>query len=159
MFGFIKNYSVSLTLAAASMLAATHALADASARNVVQPRIAYLQGQGGWYEFDLTMHRENTAFVSYARGTLRYDPRVNALTGAAYHLFSDRVANSQPFTFGRKDALEVKLTADGQLHIDDRTWNFSTDRDLAAQGQLLSRYVPGFGIVTLAFREYHRQIQ
>ncbi len=134
------------------LLAGTSAHADASCTALVQSKVAYIQQYGGFYYMDMSMHREDVSWVSYSSGLIGWDQVGSGLTGNSNQIFSDRRSGSQPFDINQQDQLSFDLSSNGLLHIHSITWGFDTYWDMSCQGELVTRYFPGFGTITLAFR-------
>ena len=114
--------------------------------------------KGQWYSVELTMHREGVKLVSYSTGFLAPNPD-GSFTGRANQLFSDRTVGEQVFNAGAADQLDLQLSRTGLLRIHYSPWNFDTSWDLSCKGSMLTTYLPGFGIVTLTFRDLFTPIQ
>jgi hypothetical protein len=109
-------------------------------------------GRGQAYNIELTMHRESAKLVTYSSGFL--SPNADgSFAGASNQLFSDRFAGGQPFSMNAADQLNLNLSPTGLLRIHYSPWNFDTSWDLSCRGSMLTAYLPGFGIVTLTFRD------
>ena len=130
------------------------ARADASCSALIAGKLDYLTRHGGSFAVEMTMHRENIAAVSYSSGSLWRDSRTGHLIGGSNQLFSDRRSGAQPFNVNAGDRLELDLSPDGLLHIYYATWRFETDWDMSCQGPVVTKYLPGFGVVTLTFRNW-----
>ncbi|XXX82427.1 hypothetical protein WMF30_27100 [Sorangium sp. So ce134] len=141
------------TFLASVAVAEPFARADESCRALVQDRVSQIYGQLGW-EINITIHRDGVRQVTYSRGWLR---NINgALGGAADQLFSDRVSAadpSQPFDADSADNLLVDISPTGVLYIRYFPWRFSTAWDMACEGPVMTRYIPGIGVVTLTFHQ------
>jgi hypothetical protein len=147
------------TATALSMLIALAALAgdaaaDASCNAPLSSRISELARRRGCYAVQMTMHRENVALVSYSEGILCLPSGGHTLQGRANQLFSDRRSGRQGFTIDQADELTLRLDTSGRLQIHYQPWNFDTAWDMACVGSLVTRYIPGHGVVTLSFGEY-----
>jgi hypothetical protein len=130
------------------------ALADGSCTTLLASKAQEAKANGRWYTTQLTMHRENTKFVSYSEGFLA--PNADgSFSGRSNQLFSDRVATSaQPFNIGQADQLDpVRLSSAGLLDIHYNPDNFNTSWDLSCKGSVFFTYIPNFGVVTLTFRD------
>jgi hypothetical protein len=140
------------TLLAGLAIAEPSARADPSCSALLQDRIAQSSSTQGW-QIEMTIHREDVAFVTYSSGAL-YNFGSGNLTGYANQLFSDRrtVNNQQPFNASQSDSLYIQLSPSGLLHIHYSPWNFDTDWDMSCQGTVMTKYLPGIGVVTLTFR-------
>ncbi len=153
----------SATLALALALAPSEARADTTCSAFVQQTVQKLKTSGGWYDFDLTMHRTNTPLVSYSHGTMWLTGTGNeywALTGQSNQLFNDRYNGNQPFGINAADTITPYISTDGRLYIYYNTWNFSTDWDMGCvDGNVMTKYIPGHGVVTLTLRGWNAPIQ
>ena len=138
-------------------LIAAPAWADASCQQLLADKIAVLQSRGGWFSIDMTMHREGVALVTYSQGGLQLGAD-GSLQGGANQLFNDRYLGSQPFDVNAADGLTLQLDGSGVLTIDYSPWNFQTQWDMSCQGEFVTKYIPGHGIVTLAFRSWYPPI-
>jgi hypothetical protein len=116
------------------------------------------QANGQWYNIELTMHRENLKLVSYSAGFLAAMAD-GSFSGHSNQLFSDRLTGQQPFNLNAVDNLDLHLSQTGLLRIHYSPWNFDTSWDLSCKGSMLTTYVPGFGIVTLTFRDLFAPIR
>ncbi len=104
------------------------------------------------------MHREDVAFVSYSDGFL--SPNGDGFTGSGNQLFSDRSADTQPFDVNAADNLNWSLSRTGALRIHYHPWEFETTWEMSCNtGSVITKYVAGFGIVTLTFRELLTPVQ
>jgi len=130
----------------------TRAHADASCTSLVQSKVAYIQQYGGFYYMDMSMHREDVSWVSYSSGIISWDQVGSGLSGNSNQIFSDRRSGIQPFDINQRDELSFDLSSYGFLHIHSITWGFDTFWDMSCQGELVTKYFPGFGTITLAFR-------
>jgi len=145
LFGALLAMSLGMVL-----FTGTPARADASCAGLLQSKIAYIEQHGGWFFIDMSIHREDVRWVSYSAGTVSLDG--TALTGQADQIFSDRPRGIQPFDIYQQDWLSLDLSSDGLLHIRSITWSFDTYWDMSCQGELVTKYFPGYGTITLAFR-------
>jgi hypothetical protein len=109
-------------------------------------------GTKGNYAADVvvSMHRDGQAngMVSYLDGWMRFGR--GKLSGSGYQLFSDRkTASNQPFDFMKRDNVDWDLDEQGRLHIHYKPWNFDTTWDMSCVGNMMFKYIPGTGVVTL----------
>lgn len=132
------------------------AAADSSCGSLIAEKAKQANGQ--WYKVEITMHRENVKFVSYSVGALAPNSD-GSFAGHSNQIFSDRMSGQQPFNINAADNLDLKLSKTGLLQIHYKPWNFDTSWDLSCKGSVLTTYVPGFGIVTLTFRDQFIPIQ
>ncbi|WP_437321674.1 hypothetical protein [Sorangium sp. So ce385] len=130
------------------------ARADESCRALVQDRVSRIYGQLGW-EIDMTIHRDGVRQVTHSRGWLKRTDG-GALVGRADQLFSDRTSAADPdqqFDAESADELTIDVSPTGVLHIRYFPWRFDTSWDMACQGPVMTRYIPGIGVVTLTFHQ------
>ena len=131
--------------------------ADATCTGLISNVRNQLISHGGAYNFDLTFHRTDIDLVEYSRGAMSLYSSTGywALTGGpTYQLFRDRYNGNQPFNINAADTISPYISADGQLYIYYNTWNFTTQWDLSCTGNTLTKIIPGFGVVTLTFRNW-----
>ncbi len=138
---------------------APSARADGTCIAFLAAKLKEAQTKNQFYNIDLTIHREDTKFVTYSAGSLAPNAQGGGFTGRANQLFSDRRAISQPFNINAADQLDLRLSASGVLSIHYKPWNFDTTWDLSCSGSMLTKYVPGVGVVTLTFRDLFTPIQ
>src|SRR6266481_346008 len=129
------------------------ARADGTCTAFLAAKVKDVQNTKQSYKIELFIHREDTKLVTYSAGFLGPNAQDGSFTGRANQLFSDRQAGTQPFNINTADQLDLRLSASGVLSIHYKPWNFDTTWDLSCSGSMLSRYVPGFGVVTLTFRD------
>lgn len=150
----ITAFSLLSTLASLA-IAEPSARADASCIAPLQQRTA----QTGTYPyfgwtFEMTIHREDVELVTYSSGTLQPNGS-GGFFGVSNQLFSDRHVSGnylQTFDYAQRDNLSLSLSPTGLLHIHYSPWNFDTDWDMSCSGPIVTRRVPGVGVVTLTFR-------
>lgn len=137
----------------------TTAHANSTCTTLVNTITNTLAQSGGYYDFEMTMHRTDVALVTYSSGTLwRSGNSFWPLTGNSNQLFSDRRAGNQPFNFNAADLLTPWISTSGLLYIYYNTWNFTTQWDMGCSGNTLTQIIPNFGVVTLSFRAWHPPI-
>jgi len=105
------------------------------------------------YKIELFIHREDVKLVTYSAGFLGPIAKDGGFSGRANQLFSDRQAGSQPFNINAADQLDLQLSSTGLLRIHYKPWNFDTAWDLSCSGSMLTKYLPGVGVVSLTFRD------
>lgn len=128
------------------------ALADNTCNALIASNWNQANTNSQWYNVELTIHREDVKLVEYSSGWLA--PNADgSFSGGSNQLFTDRLAGNQPFDINQADWLDLGLSPSGSLTINYHPWNFSTTWDLSCQGSMLSTYLPGFGRVTLTFRD------
>jgi hypothetical protein len=146
----------SVIMSSALFAAAQSARADSSCTSLVASMANQLNTNGGMYDFELTMHRTDVAFISYSKGTLHGTGGAAwPATGSANQLFSDRKSGTQPFNINNADTITPWISSTGQLFIFYNTWNFSTTWDMSCSGSTFTQNVPGVGIVSLTLRSWH----
>jgi hypothetical protein len=141
-------------------LASTAAHADSTCTQLISNVNATLNSQGGYYDFEMTMHRTDVGLVTYSSGALWKNGSNPAwpLVGTSNQLFSDRRSGNQPFNFNAADQLTPYISPSGALYIYYNTWRFSTQWDMSCVGNTLTKIVPGFGVVSLTFRSWRPPI-
>jgi hypothetical protein len=142
-----------------AVLATLSARADPTCTAFLAAKLTEAQTKGQWYNIELSMHREDTKFVSYSAGSLAPNAQDGSFTGHANQLFSDRLAGSQPFNISAADQLDLRLSASGVLSIHYEPWHFDTTWDMPCRGSMLTNYLPGFGVVTLTFHDLFTPIR
>lgn len=151
---------VTATLATLATLAAPgEARADATCTPTVTNYVSYLNQHGGWFNFELSIHRIDAPLVTYSRGQIsKWGNSYWPLRGTSSQLFSDRFsyagATPQPFQVGAADQLTVYVSTSGELYIHYAPWNFTTQWDLSCSGNVFTKLVPGYGVVTLTLRNW-----
>jgi hypothetical protein len=156
----VLHFLGTLALALAGVTATSqNAHADASCTALVSNVANTLNQSGGYYDFEMTMHRTDVALVSYSSGTLGRSGNASwPLSGSSNQLFSDRRSGNQPFNINAGDTLSPWISTSGVLYIYYNTWRFSTQWDMQCTGSTLTRIVPGFGVVSLTIRAWHPPI-
>lgn len=144
---------VAVSILLFAVAAAPSARADGTCTAFLASKLKEAQAKNQFYKIDLLMHREDSKLVSYSAGFLGPNAKAESFIGRANQLFSDRQAGTQPFNINAADQLDLRLSASGVLSIHYKPWNFNTTWDLTCSGSMLSKYVPGFGVVTLTFRD------
>ena len=140
---------------AAGVVHTETAHADASCTALVTSMTNTLKQSGGYYMFDMTMHRTDVAFVSYSSGSVGLLNNTSwPLYGTSNQLFSDRYNGSQPFNINAADQLQVWIGSTGSLYIYYKPWNFATNWDMSCSSTTITRNLPGVGVVTLTFHWY-----
>src|SRR6266581_2613540 len=129
------------------------ARADGTCTAFLGAKVKDVQNTKQSYKIELFIHREDTKLVTYSAGFLGPNTQDGSFAGRANQLFSDRQAGPQPFNINAADQLDLQLSATGVLHIHYKPWNFDTTWDLSCSGSILTKYLPGFGVVTLTFRD------
>ena len=138
-------------LAAVALIPSQAVLADSGCTAFLAGKTRLAFGQS--YHVQLTVHRETVPLVSYSEGWLAPNGD-GSFYGYGDQLFSDRLAVSQPFNVNAADRLDWYLSPSGTLRIHYHPWEFETTWDLSCTtGTLLTKYVSGFGLVTLTFRD------
>jgi len=131
------------------------ARADSSCTPLVNNIYNALNTYGGSYTFEMTMHRTGVKLVTYSDGAVRASGiPVWLLRGSSNQLFSDRTSGTQPFNINAADSLTVSFSASGRLRIFYSPWNFTTTWDMSCQGNVMTKNVPGHGVVTVTFRDH-----
>ena len=144
-----------LSLLATLAIAAPPARADQSCVTPLQDRTAQTPHGYGWTA-EMSIHRENATSVTYTRAFLTPDGAGGFASGAWAELFSERYAASnpsQPFDVARYDSLYLNLSSAGVLRIRDTTARTDIYWDMACQGPVLTKYFPGYGVITFTFRQ------
>lgn len=144
-----------LALLATLSIAAPSARADQSCVTPLQNRTAQTPRGYGWTA-EMSIHREDATSVTYARAFLTPDGAGGFASGAWALLFSERLAPtipSQPFDAARYDSIYLNLSSAGLLRIRDVTTRIDTYWDMACQGPVLTKYFPGYGVITFTFRQ------
>jgi hypothetical protein len=136
-----------------ALAAASSARADSTCSAFLAGKLREAQAKNQWYNIELSIVREDTKFVSYSAGSLSPNHGDGGFTGRANQLFSNRQAISQPFNINAADQLDLRVSATGVLGIHYKPWNFDTSWDLSCSGSVMTKYLPGFGVVTLTFRD------
>jgi hypothetical protein len=147
-----KNLAVFLMIGLAALLGGQAAWADGTCMQFLAGKAAQAKAKNPWWSIEISMHRENTTFVSYSAGRLVPNPD-GSFRGNSNQLFSDRNAGQQPFNINAADQLDLRLSPTALLSIHYNPWNFNTSWDLSCKGSMLTTYVPNYGIVTLTFRD------
>lgn len=163
-----NNHSVSLRQYALRValvilmggLTSMSAWANSTCTTLVNSIHDTLNRDGGDYTFEMTMHRTGVALVTYSSGYVyksgnSYWP----LTGWSNQLFSDRYTGNQRFNANAADTLTPWFSVNGDLYIYYNTWHFSTQWDMSCQGNVMTQYIPGHGVVTVTFRDHQPPIQ
>lgn len=144
-----------LSLLATLAIAAPSARADQSCVAPLQNRTAQTPYGYGWTA-EMSIHREDATSVTYTQTFLSPDGAGGFASGARAELFSERVAPttpSQPFDATRFNSLTLNLSSGGVLRIRDTTARTDTYWDMACQGPVLTKYFPGYGVITFTFRQ------
>ncbi len=142
-----------------ALAAAPSAKADGTCTAFLAAKLKEAQAKNQFYNVQLTIHREDIKSLTYSTGSLAPNAQDGSFVGHANQLFSDRRAISQPFNINAADQLDLRLSASGVLSIHYKPWNFDTTWDLSCTGSMLTKYLPGFGVVTLTFRDLFTPIQ
>jgi hypothetical protein len=152
----IRFTTLAASFAFAGSLATAVARGDATCPAMISSINGTLNAQGGYYNIEMTMHRSDVKLVSYSSGFVNSNNNTDwPLTGSSNQLFSDRLNGDQPFNINAADQLTFWISASGRLYIYYNTWNFTSDWDLSCYGSnLMSAVIPGFGVVTLTFRDW-----
>jgi hypothetical protein len=152
----LGTLALALALAGATTTAAH---ADASCTTLVTNINNTLVQSGGYYDFEMTMHRTSISTVSYSSGYLQRTGNASwPLSGSSNQLFADRRAGNQPFNINASDTLTPWISPTGSLYIYYNTWSFSTQWDMQCTGNTMTRIIPGFGVVSLTLRAWHPPI-
>ncbi len=141
-----------------ALAAAPSARADGTCTAFLAAKFKEAQAKNQFYNIQLSIHREDVKLVTYSAGSVAPNPD-GSFTGHANQLFSDRLTISQPFNINAADQLDLRLSATGVLRVHYNPWNVDTTWDLSCSGSMLTKYLPGFGVVTLTFRDLFTPIQ
>lgn len=147
----IVAHACGLFAAALSLITPAIAHADASCQQLVADQAATLGRIPTWLSIDMTMHRDTLDLVTYSQGRL-VESFDGWLRGYANQLFSDRMNANQPFDVDASDDIEIFISPSGELILHYQTWDFWTSWDMSCQGNLMTQYIPGHGVVTLGVR-------
>jgi len=151
-----KFVNVALLGSLAIALSPQSAHADATCNALIQDKIAYLTANGGFFDVELTMHREERSWVFYGKGYLQLSGA--QLAGGSNEIFSDRRNGSQPFDISQADQITFTLNSNGLLSVHNVTWEFDESWDFSCPGNLLTTYLPNAGVVTMTFRSWEAPI-
>jgi hypothetical protein len=136
------------------------ARADATCSGLLPQKIAYLQQNSGNYDIEITVTKDSLPYVTYSLGWIYWSNPW--LYGSANLLFSDRyAAGSQPFNVNAKENIQVWIDSVGHLWIWNNQYSYwvVSGADMSCVGGLISKYVPGLGLVTVALRQWVAPIQ
>lgn len=124
--------------------------ADASCSSLLSGKISYLATNGGSYAYTVTIVKDSLAYVTFTDGHgLRWD-------GTWLHSpdniqFSDRRNGSQNFNINETESSAIWVDQSGHLWIHNDVYNswIVSGHDMSCVGGLISKYVPGLGVVTV----------
>ncbi len=138
------------------------AMADGSCAHLLAQKAEL--GRGGWYALEFTVHREDISSVSYGGDTVGWlVPQADGgFVGHSDQIFSERMSEEQqPFDITYADDVNLVLDRMGHLqvfHLFQSGEQLAVDDawDMTCKGEMLTTYVPNYGVVTLTFRDLHR---
>lgn len=148
--------NVAVVCLTATGLIAGVAHADQSCQALLQEKINYLRDNAGSFDARMSIHREpfNWGVHSSEGATVAYDSASGKLvTGSPNFplLFSIRYAVTQPFDVSQPDLLTWDISPSGVVHTWNVSWGFDSYYDMACTGSVMTKYFPGFGVVTVNF--------
>lgn len=141
---------------AVAVLGSRPALADDSCTAFLADKYNQAQAQGQWWHIQMTMHREDVPLVTFSDGFLSPNTNDTGLSGRSNQLFSDRFAQggTQPFDINSSDFLDLYMSSTALFRIHYHPWEFETTWDFSCKtGSVMVSYQPGFGLITVTFRE------
>jgi hypothetical protein len=157
----LPNAVLKLSLAAAVAISATAlaprmAQADATCTGLITSKFNNLRQFGSTYDFEMTVTKDPLAYVTYSSGELQLSG--SYLYGAAPLQFSDRWDGNQNFAVNGNEHTEVWINQTGTLWIYSDNYHYwiVSNVDMSCTGGLISKYVQGLGLVTVAIRGYNR---
>jgi hypothetical protein len=158
----LRSVSVTaLTALAATLglaMTAGSAHADASCTSLIASKTNTLQQSHGWYNFEITVTKDPLADVTYSFGTLALSG--SYLYGTADLAFSDRFNGNQGFNVNATEQIQLWVSPTGQVWIWNNNYHYYivSGVDMTCNGGLISKYVPGLGMVTVAIRGWNAPI-
>jgi len=151
-----------ITKLAISMIAASFATigippsanADSTCTSLLTDKFNYLTTHPGYYDLEVTVTKDSLHYVTYSRGWVEQSG--SWLSGPANLEFSDRFSGNQNFNIAATENTQVWIGQTGTLWIWNNNYSYYivSGTDMSCFGSLISKYVPGLGLVTVAIRDY-----
>jgi hypothetical protein len=124
--------------------------ADASCSSLLSGKISNLVTNGGSYTYTVTIVKDSLAYVTFTKGyDLKWDGTWLHSTDKIQ--FSDRYNGSQNFNINEMEPSAIWIDQSGHLWIRNDLYNswIVSGYDMSCVGGLISKYVPGLGVVTV----------
>jgi hypothetical protein len=155
----LRKLSLAAVLAAVAVSAAPgSARADASCSNLLTSKFNYLKQNGGAYNVEITVTKDPLADVTYSTGWVSLEGAY--LYGNPDLAFSDRFNGNQNFNVNATESLQLWISETGSVWIYNNNYRYYivSGQDMSCSGGLISKYVPGLGLVTVALRTWFAPI-
>jgi|SRR5215510_2095576 len=129
--------------------------ADSTCSSLLPAKFSYLTQNSGYYDFEVTVTKDSLHYVTYSKGLLALNG--SYLYGTTNLEFSDRYNGSQNFNVSAIENTQVWISSTGVLWIWNNNYNYYiiSGTDMSCAGGLITKYVPGLGVVTIAIRDWH----
>lgn len=150
-----RSLLAAIAVSAAAALAPSAARADASCNALLPGKFSYLQQHGGFYDVEITVTKDSLPYVTYSSGYLNLSG--SYLYGSANLQFSDRYNGAQNFNASAAETIRIWISRTGTLWIynDNYSYYIVSNFEMSCAGGLISKYVPGLGVVTVAIRSWN----
>jgi hypothetical protein len=148
-----KCFLAAIVALAVAVMSPGTARADATCSSLIPGMFSNLsQRVGPYYNVEITVTKDPLTDVTYSTGTVELNG--SYLWGRANLLFSDRLNGFQRFVANASENIQVWITQNGQVWIWNNNYSYwiVSDTDMSCTGNLISKYVPGLGLVTIAVR-------
>jgi hypothetical protein len=142
-----------------AVLAATAApdlaRADSTCSSLLPGKFSYLTQHAGYYDVEVTVTKDSLHYVTYSKGFLELSG--SYLYGTTNLEFSDRYNGSQNFNINAIENTQVWISQTGALWIWNNNYSYYivSGTDMSCAGGLITKYVSGLGVVTVAIRDWH----
>ena len=131
------------------------AFADASCSGLLTSKINQLVASGGHYSYTTTIVKDSLPYVTFQGSQLlKWDGTY--LNSPDNTQFSDRYTGTQNFSVTAMESSAIWITSTGVLWIYDYTYGYwvVAGYDMSCIGGLISKYVPGLGVVTVRIGDW-----
>lgn len=153
----MRKYLLQISLLGGVAMLCSHSVwANDSCTAFLADKYDQAQAQGQWWHIQMTIHREDVPLVTYSDGFLSPNTDDTGLSGRSNQLFSDRFpqGGTQPFDLNSSDFLDLYMSSTALFRIHYHPWEFETTWDFSCNtGSVMVSYQPGFGLITVTFRE------
>jgi hypothetical protein len=157
---WIAKLAVSMLVATFAMIGGPgRASADSTCSSLLPGKFSYLSTYGGYYTLEITVTKDSLQYVTYSTGRVQLSG--SYLYGGANLEFSDRYNGTQNFNINATENTRIWISQTGALWIynDNYSYYIVSGTDMSCAGGLITKYVPGLGVVTVALRSWFPDIR
>jgi hypothetical protein len=151
----ITTIALSMIAAALAAFAVPRtASADATCTALLTDKFNYLAAHDGYYNVEVTVTKDSLHYVTYSRGWVQLSGPW--LSGPTNLQFSDRFSGIQNFNIAAIENTQIWIGSTGTLWIWNNNYSYYivAGTDMSCAGGLITKYVPGLGVVTVAIRDW-----